>query len=656
MIALADPTRATTLNEACWFLRAAQAPRLRSIREFAESEIIIPDGPFQNETFSCERQPYTKLWFEALEMNLWNRYFATGPSQTGKTLACYIVPLLFHLFEIGETVICGLPSMDMAGDKWREDIRPAIESSRYRDLLPTTGQGSKGGMVEAVQFNHGPTLRFMSGGGGDKKRAGFTSRVLVITEVDGMDECGGKSREADKITQLEARTRAFGKRKRIYGECTVSVEQGRTWQEYTKGTASRIFLPCPKCGVFVHPTRDSLAGWQDATDEHEAERNSAIHCPECGEAWTERERADANHAGKLVHRGQEIEPDGTIHGDLPATNTLGFRWDAVNNLFAESGEIGAEEWKASRADDEDNAEKQMRQFIWALPHQASAMDSTPLEVAAIVARTAYGGKGIAPPGASIITVGCDVGKYLLHWCAVAWFKGGSGHVIDYGRQEVASAHLGVERAIQAALRELRDGFAEGWKHGDQMKPPNAVWVDAGYMTDVVYTFIRESRAPYMASDGLGQGQEYRTSYSRPKTTGAIVKLVGEGYHFAALPNKGVTLAEVHADHWKTYTHERLTTPLDEPGAMTLFQASPSEHLSFAKHLTAERQVEEFVAGKGNIVKWVRDKKNNHWFDALYNACAAGHYCGVRLVREAVRPKEPKQAEEPSRFRPLRIRR
>ena len=41
-------------------------------------------------------------------------------------------------FRLGETVICGLPDMDMAADKWREDILPAIERSRYRDLLPVT--------------------------------------------------------------------------------------------------------------------------------------------------------------------------------------------------------------------------------------------------------------------------------------------------------------------------------------------------------------------------------------------------------------------------------------------------------------------------------------------------------------------------------------
>jgi hypothetical protein len=66
-----------------------------------------------------------------------------------------------------------------------------------------------------------------------------------------------------------------------------------------------------------------------------------------------------------------------------------------------------------------------------------------------------------------------------------------------------------------------------------------------------------------------------------------------------------------------------------------------EHLVLAKLLTAERKIEEFVSGKGVVVKWERLRRQNHWFDALYNASAAAHFCGVRLVEE---PKNhPSQA-------------
>ena len=89
--------------------------------------------------------------------------------------------------------------------------------------------------------------------------------------------------------------------------------------------------------------------------------------------------------------------------------------------------------------------------------------------------------------------------------------------------------------------------------------------------------------------------------------------------------------------------QRLTTPLGTTGAMSLYQAGLNDHLALAKHLTAEQKVEEFVAGKGVVVKWERLRRQNHWFDALYNASATASFCGVRLVEQPPEPPAPKRA-------------
>ena len=77
----------------------------------------------------------------------------------------------------------------------------------------------------------------------------------------------------------------------------------------------------------------------------------------------------------------------------------------------------------------------------------------------------------------------------------------------------------------------------------------------------------------------------------------------------------------------------MTQPLDNPGALTIFRSQSEIHLSLAKHLTAEVKKEEFITGKGVVVKWTCLRCQNHFFDALYYAAAAGWYCGVRLPDE-----------------------
>src|SRR5512138_894736 len=117
-------------------LSRCRVPKLRTMREFAEAEIVIPDGPYKGLRFSCRRQPYTRLLYDAIDSGLWNRFFITGPTQSGKSLSAWVVPIMYHLFEVGETVIAAVPKKEMSADKWREDLKPAIEASRYRDLLP----------------------------------------------------------------------------------------------------------------------------------------------------------------------------------------------------------------------------------------------------------------------------------------------------------------------------------------------------------------------------------------------------------------------------------------------------------------------------------------------------------------------------------------
>jgi phage terminase large subunit GpA-like protein len=620
------------------------------MRRFAEDEIIIPDGPFAGRRFRVDRQPYTGLWFDAVDSGNWSRLVATGPTQSGKTLSCFVVPLLYHLFEMGETVICGLPDMDMAADKWREDILPAIEQSRFRELLPTSGGGSRGGRVESIQFRHGPTLKFMSGGGGDKSRAGFTSRVVVITETDGMDKPGAASRESDKITQLEARTRAYGLRRRIYMECTVSTEAGRTWREYTEGTKSRILLACPKCRAWVAPEREQLAGWQEAESLVAARENSAFACPHCGELWDEDDRRRANLASRLVHDGQSISGDGETQGDAPQTDTFGFRYSAINNLFVTAGEIGGDEWRARRSTDEENAEREMRQFVWCVPVAPTNWQEVNLAVGELVERTAAPPRGIVPKDTRQLTGGIDLGKRLAHWVLVAWGPGATGHVVDYGRITVASDELGTEQAILEALQGFRAQVEAGLPiEGGSASPvvPDRVFIDAGYMTEAVYRFCREAKQRFLPAVGRGTTQQARRQmYNRPTRTGSVTKYVGRGFHVNRLPTERLYLAEVDADHWKTWVHERLATPVGQSGALALFEAPKFEHQDFCRQLTAETKLEEFVPGRGVVIRWQRVRRANHWLDALYNAAAAGYFVGARLLEETPveRPK-PTSREE-----------
>lgn len=643
-----DPLR----DDLRWMLAQAKAPMVRPLSQWVEQEIRLPEGPYKGEPYRHSRHPASRLWFAELDSGRWNRCAATGPTQNGKTLMCYACPILYHIFELKETVIIGLPTMDMANDKWLRDLLPAIEASRYRNLLPSTGEGSRGGQVKReIRFNNGASLRFMSGGGRDQKRAGYTSRVLAVTEVDGLDEAGDGSREADKIEQLEGRTRAYGRRgKQVYLECTVSIESGRIWQEWLSGTQSRIVRPCPYCGAWVTPEREHLVGWRNAIDEEQAAEQSHWACPECEHAWTESDRWTAAERAILVHRGQEVTPEGEVVGEPPRTKTLGFRWSAIDNPFATAADLGAEEWIASRQRNRENAEKKMRQQVWCLPAEPSDIDLTVLDPEVLQKRVGSLKKGFVPADCCGIVVGVDTGKRCLHWSAHA-SRGEAGTlIVEYDKQPVDSDKLGVRKGLKQALWRLFDYFESGW-HGENGKiyRPAQVWIDSGYHehTDAVYEFCSEANAKlglpigrerYRPTKGYGEGQKTGT-YRAPRGRESDVIFAGREYHIGKVRRKGrllpgVLLVHVNADHWKSDFHGRLAIPADEAGAIVLYSAaSETEHAEYCDQVTAEKQKEKWIPGRGTVTVWERIVRDNHYLDASSVATAAEDFLADFLKRQ-----------------------
>lgn len=626
----------STAAELARMVSQSYAPRVRSMREWSEAEMILPPGgPFAGLRFRVARQPYVGAWLDLLDSGQYQRHAFTGPAQASKTWSGFVIPVMYHLFEVGETVIAAAPTDEICQDKWTRDLLPAIRASRYADLLPSSGGGSRGGSATSYQFGNGATLRFMTGGGSDKSVAGYTSRVVVATEIDGMDEVRGKSREADRISQIEARTNAFGDRRRIYLECTTSYESGRIWQEYLGGTGTQLALPCYACGEFVTPEREHLVGWKGAADEIEARDGTGLACPRCGALWDEDQRRDANAAAVAVHRGQTVNQDGKVAGDAPRTLTASFRATAANNLFVPLAAVGAEEWKAERSNDPVAPERKMRQFYWALPAQEATLDLTELDPDDVAKTRSIGlPRGHVPPTSRMLALGVDVGKHLLHWSLVSLGVDEAPHVADYGRVEVGIDTAPAEVAVPRALLALRERCTQGWTAGAGANvSPAVAWVDEGYLTQQVRGFCAsDSSRSWFPARGLGWHQKKtgknKRAYTAPKRKSKSVAVIGDGWHIVRLVSpRGLRAAHVSADQWKTWLHARFALEAGAPGAATLYATtSPSDHLPFTRHLTAERRVREVKAGVGQIERWENPTgRNNHWLDATCLAVAAGHY-------------------------------
>lgn len=275
-------------------------------------------------------------------------------------------------------------------------------------------------------------------------------------------------------------------------------------------------------------------------------------------------------------------------------------------------------------------------------------------------------KWLVPDEADLVTTAIDLGKRRLHYVQIAWKKGATGWVVDYGIEETSltapadakdeKARLAEEKAIYMALMSWRDHMLASPLHkesGEEVRP-SLILIDDGNgdWSAAVAEFLRQvGGRPFAAAKGFGSGYGQSPFRAPPKV--GLDKWVGDHWYVKRQAS-GVYMHALHSDYWKRFVHDRFMTPVQSDGALTLWGEEKRLHLSYSKHITSEVWREPMVVnGKLRKAYWHVHNRNNHWFDATYMACAAAAMCGVTLLprsaamADSVAPPHQKRPPQPA---------
>ena len=523
--------------------------KIRPLTQWLPEEIIMPaPGPAANERYSFDSQPVQRIIAEQIDSGRWREIYLQGPSQSGKTLICFFAPVVYFSSEMAEPLVLGIPDQAMGDDKFKMDILPPMESSpALRTLIPNKGPGSKGGKIKDVMtWTTGVRLRVMSKGGSDQRRAGYTSRIIVVTEAAGWSEGTASSREADPLEQLKARQEAFdGQGEMLIVEGTVQEKDVLPWSAREDSTESRIVSECPICGEWVMPEREHLRGWQDAKSSGEAARMAHFVCPECGEAIDDEMRTEMVRAAKILHKGEHIDDDGEVAGECIDTNRLWLGYSAWHNLFTTIGKLGEKEWRLAQVDPDSPAYqeklKALLQFTWAQPYDpAEALEIRPLEDADVKKHEHEElPRHMLPDDTTHLVCPIDMGLRTGWYVLLAGTERGVIHVVDYGPIDIEATEETFGAACHRALKSHYRRMMRGFRHDasrDGVFIPTAMPVDCRYMTNQVVKAIhaicrRNRNAVMMPIFGEGRGQYYgNKTYRQPKKLGNGVIEIGDNWH------------------------------------------------------------------------------------------------------------------------------
>ena len=621
---------------------------VRTIEQFAEEEVFLPNdgGPFEGQLFAVRRQPFVSLLWKEMQSPRWSEVWVTGCVQSGKTLMAFVIPLVYMIVELKKSPIAAIPDGTMVSDKWSVDVEPVFKANReFEELLPVKGPGSKGGAPKTyVKLTNGYQIKFMTRGGSDQSKAGYTAPYIVVTEAAGWSHGTETSKESAPIDQIRGRAMASAKfdedgnvasNSMMVVEGTVTDEDDLPLSEWPLTTQSRIACKCPHCSEFVTPEREHLKGWKGAADELEAAASAHFVCPSCEHVLTSDDRREMNRTDNgnaiLLHHGQKVV-DGEVVGDVPGTTKFAFRWNAFNNLFKPPADYGAMEWEASQleegTDKWETAEKRLCQQVWVIPFVPKRLALSRINAKTVRRRQLEIPSMVVPKDTIYLIQGVDVGMWTCHYVSLAFTSRGTIHIPTYGgvntalMQEDKASKEHQNIAIANCVAGIFDVATAGIAiEGGGMKAYDQVLCDVRYRPEAVFLGLSKfDENIFMAIRGFGKTLSNKGRpegrYHKPKQRNKVTRELGDDapWHVDYERAYFAYCMKIDADYSKSEFQDCLRLDVGYPGSVTFAKATAKEHSGISRQF-----VSELKDAEGN---WHKSGEN-HKLD-----CAGYAYMGA----------------------------
>jgi hypothetical protein len=274
-------------------------------------------------------------------------------------------------------------------------------------------------------------------------------------------------------------------------------------------------------------------------------------------------------------------------------------------------------------------------------------------------KSGYANKTI-PPGCTVLSHGCDVGKTKgFHWVVRAFKPDGTGYTIDYGIMDVAGvkhgSNEGLNRAIYNAVRRREEEFRAAeylQANGEPLSQIVSVF-DSRYESDAVMMAVKSLGMGVYAIKGIGQSAGASTKGKfRPCIARTTNRKPGGGERWYFDRDNPVGIWAVHADtdYWKAWEHARWMTATDKPGCMFIWgddDTPLTQHEQYAKHICAEIEVEEEYKGVVRRV-FIPKAREMDWLDASYYSDVGAALNGIRVLGAAKSSRPPPDQRQTAR--------
>jgi phage terminase large subunit GpA-like protein len=404
-----------------------------------------------------------------------SRLFLAGENFIPTHNTTLLIAALGHSIDLDPCRMMVLQPNDATLGKFnREKLQPAIDQSKAlnRKVAGQVARSGEGSTTYSKRYPGGSLTMSIASSAADLRSE--TVKKLFRDEIDEYpDDLDG---QGDPLKLSDGRLTSFlasGEWKKADISTPTIKGASKIERRYDAGDQRKWNVPCPHCGdwfVFEFGAQFRY----EKTFPHKAH----YVAPCCGAVIWPGERDG------LVRKGRWVAL-ATRPGAFPS-----YHFDALSSPFVPWDEIAKQ---AIGAEGDPKALKSFYNLFLGLPYEDNG-DGPGWELL-LTRREDYGPRGHVPPQGLILTAAADVQMRGIWFEVVAWASDRQSWVVDAGYFDGSTESPDGEAFVQLAALLDRD-----WPdaHGGTRKL-DALGVDSGYRSHVVYAWVREHQRTHPSS-------------------------------------------------------------------------------------------------------------------------------------------------------------
>ena len=450
-----------------------QAPLTPS--EWAEANLIVPDGPSAGKNWSLDLTPYVKELLDFIGPDSpHNEIAAMKGIQTGFTTV--LIAAIGHSIDRDPcNMMLMQPTSDALSDFNRTKLQIALETSPVLrgKVASQTSRSSTGSTTCSKQYPGGILTLAIASSAADLRSK--TIKKLFRDEIDEYpDDLDG---QGDPLKLSEGRLTSFLKQgdwKKI-DISTPTIKGGSKIEErYEAGDKRRWFVPCPHCtGDDGRPSEFVFEFGSNFAYSRTFPHGAHYVAPCCGSIIDERQRTRMVKAGRWIATAPRPGAFPSYHFDTLSSPFV--PWDHIAKLAIE-------------AEDNPTKAKSFHNLWLGLPYEMKG--DAPDHVRLMERRDENLIRGKIPPRGLILTAAADVQMRGIWLEVLAIAPDRQTYVVDAlyldGSTESPDGDA-FEKLKRFALdRDFPDAFG-------RVRKIDALAVDAGYRSHVVYAWARNNQ-------------------------------------------------------------------------------------------------------------------------------------------------------------------